>query len=68
MHRVESVWQPLEGEEIFEVVRRRLFEDLGGPAVHAQVAQAYWDAYDKHGDALPGEARSLEYKRPLEKS
>jgi hypothetical protein len=68
MHRVESVWQPLEGEEIFEVVRRRLFEDLGDPAVHAQVAQAYWDAFDKHSDSLPGEARGLEYKRLLEKS
>lgn len=68
MHRVESVWQPLEGEEIFEVVRRRLFEDLGDPAVHAQVAQAYWDAYDKHSDSLPGEARSLDYKRLMERS
>ena len=68
MHRVESVWQPLEGEEIFEVVRRRLFEELGDPAVHARVAQAYWDAYEKHRDAVPGEARSLDYKRLLEKS
>jgi hypothetical protein len=65
---VESVWQPLAGEEIYEVVRRRLFEDLGDPAVHARVAQAYWDTYEKHRDSVPGEARSLDYKRLLEVS
>jgi hypothetical protein len=68
MHRVESVWQPLEGEEIFEVVRRRLFADLGDPAKHARVAEAYWQAYERHRDTVSSDAHDLDYKRLLEKS
>jgi hypothetical protein len=68
IRRVESVWQPLEGEEIFEVVRRRLFADLGDPAVHARVAEAYWQIYEKHRDTVASDAHDLDYKRLLEKS
>lgn len=68
MRRVESVWQPLEGEEIFEVVRRRLFADLGDPAQHARVAEAYWQAYERHRDTVSSDAHDLDYKRLLEKS
>jgi hypothetical protein len=68
IRRVESVWQPLEGEEIFEVVRRRLFADLGDPAVHGRVAEAYWQMYEKHRDTVASDAHDLDYKRLLEKS
>ena len=38
MGRVEKVKQTVEGEEVFEIIRRRLFEDVGSEEDHRAVA------------------------------
>ena len=43
--RVEKVKLPVEGMEIYEVIRRRLFEDLGDHAEHARTVEAYCGKY-----------------------
>ena len=60
--RVEKVRQTVEGAEIYEVIRRRLFEDLGEPAQHRATAEAYWAMYQKLGEDVPSACREPAYR------
>lgn len=53
MGRIETVRAPVEGVEVYEILRRRLFERVGSPAEHRRVAEAYWEYYQTHADDLP---------------
>ncbi len=57
--------KPVANDEIYEVVRRRLFEDLGDPAEHAKVASAYMTLYRQHEKELPSDATKASYKERL---
>ena len=43
--RMESIWKPVNSNEGFEVVRRRLFLDCRNPALRDQVVEAYSQLY-----------------------
>ncbi|MCX8012511.1 MAG: DUF499 domain-containing protein, partial [Desulfobacterota bacterium] len=58
--RVEAVYTPLEGTEIYEVIRKRLFEDIGDEKIRKKVALEYYDLYQKLGTDVPSEARDLD--------
>ncbi|NLO01609.1 MAG: ATP-binding protein, partial [Bacteroidales bacterium] len=45
LSRVGKDTKPVEGDEIFEVIRRRLFEDLGDKAEIEKVVKHYYDYY-----------------------
>ena len=60
--RIEKVRQTVEGTEIYEVIRRRLFEKLGDEADHRAAAEAYWDMYRKLGEDVPSACRELSYR------
>lgn len=66
--RVEAVYTPVEGEEIYEVVRRRLFESLGDPAEARRTAEVFWEMYQRLGDDVPSEVRDTAYRRRLERA
>jgi hypothetical protein len=55
--RVEKVRQTVEGTEIYEVIRRRLFENLGDTEEHKKTAEAYWAMYRKLGEDVPSSCR-----------
>ena len=57
MGRIEKVRQTVEGTEIYEVIRRRLFEDLGDKDQHRATAEAYWTMYRKLGEDVPAACR-----------
>ena len=63
--RVEKVRQTVEGAEIYEVIRRRLFEDLGDPEQHRMVAEAYWKMYQQLGEDVPSSCREPSYRDEL---
>lgn len=63
--RVEKVRMPVEGAEVYEVIRRRLFEDLGDPAQHRATAEAYFAMYQKLGEDVPGVSREPSYRDSL---
>lgn len=63
--RVEAIYTPVEGTEIYEVIRRRLFEDLGDPQEAWHVAEAYWNLYQQLGEDIPAEAREAAYRERL---
>jgi Protein of unknown function (DUF499) len=63
--RMSADIKPVADEEIYEVVRRRLFETLGDPADHARVADAYLKMYQQHKNEVPTEATRGTYKERI---
>ncbi len=66
--RVGANMKPVEDDEIFEVVRRRLFEDLGSADESEKVISAYSDLYQSLFSEIPAYAVKIEYKEKLKKS
>ncbi|HZZ29154.1 MAG TPA: DUF499 domain-containing protein [Pirellulales bacterium] len=66
--RIEKVRQTVEGTEIYEVIRRRLFENLGDPAHHKAAAQAFWEMYRGLGEDVPGGCRESNYRLEIERA
>jgi hypothetical protein len=60
--RIEKVRQTVEGAEMYEVIRRRLFEDLGDETDHRAAAEAYWDMYRTLGEDVPSACREPAYR------
>lgn len=66
--RIEKVRQTVEGTEIYEVIRRRLFENLGDEADHRAAAEAYWETYRKLGEDVPSACREIGYREDIVKA
>ena len=64
--RVEAVYTPVEGIEIYEVIRKRLFDDIGNEKIRKKVAQSYFDLYQKLGTDVPSEVKEVEYRDRIE--
>ncbi|MFD0782394.1 ATP-binding protein [Micromonospora azadirachtae] len=51
--RTENIVTPVEGDDIFPILHRRLFTTVGTPEQRREVADAYCDWYQSLADALP---------------
>lgn len=60
--RVESIKTPVEGEEVYEVIRLRLFEDVGDPKEARKTADEFLEMYLRLGDDVPKEVREPAYR------
>jgi len=60
--RMEAIYEPVRGEEIYEVIRRRLFENLGDPREARHVAEAYFELYQRLGEEIPAKVREPAYR------
>lgn len=65
--RLESIATPVQGEEIYAVIRRRLFnvETLQSAKMREVVLQ-YFNLYQQHKDDLPPKARDINYREKME--
>ena len=65
--RVESSWRPASPDEGFEIVRRRLFQPLGGDQFVARdaVAHAFSEFYGSQQQEFPSECREANYERRI---
>jgi len=73
--RVEKVRQTVEGAEIYEVIRRRLFDwprdEEKRRAIETDAratAEAYWDMYKKLGEDVPSACREIGYRDDIVKA
>ena len=66
--RVEKIYTPVEGEEVYEIIRKRLFEDLGDPEEHRKVVEEYFSLYQKLGEDIPSECKDAGYKEKMLKA
>ncbi|GFP25286.1 hypothetical protein HKBW3S25_00744, partial [Candidatus Hakubella thermalkaliphila] len=65
---VEAVYTPVEGVEIYEVIRKRLFEDLGDEKTRRQVAESYFKLYQSLSTDVPSEVKEIEYRGRIERA
>lgn len=70
LSRVGKDTKPVEGDEIFEVIRRRLFEDLGDKAEIEKVVKHYYDNYKTldYNHEIPQYAARPDYKERIRKA
>ena len=68
--RVESSWRPASQEESYEIVRRRLFQQIPGDKfMHRDnVTKQFMKLYRENQDAFPSGCSEEDYKRKLEKA
>jgi hypothetical protein len=66
--RVGADTQPVAEDEVYEVIRRRLFEDIGDADAIAATASQYIDLYQQHYTELPNYVTRSEYKQKIIKS
>ncbi len=66
--RVGADTQPVADEEIYEVIRRRLFEDIGDSQTIEDIASQYMLMYQEFWSELPSHAAKSEYKQKIIKS
>lgn len=66
--RVQSPWQPASKEEAFEIVRRRLFQEIRDYKAKDAVVKAFGDLYDKQRQDVPREVIEAEYQRRLSRA
>jgi predicted AAA+ superfamily ATPase len=66
--RLESSWRPATAEEGFEIVRRRLFEPLGGEQFKNRdvTARAFAELYRTQGAEFPPECRGVDYEKRIQ--
>lgn len=63
--RVESVWKPVASEEAFEIVRRRLFDDIGDAAQVQATAKAFGEYYRENTGKFPAESQEARYEERI---
>lgn len=63
--RIGADTQPVSEDEIYEVIRRRLFENIGDKAYIESVATNYIKLYADHWTELPDNVTKSEYKQKL---
>ena len=63
--RIEAVWKPLETDEAFEVVRRRLFGEVGDEAARDRTCEAFAAMYGRSRSDYPHEAGEQRYLERL---
>jgi predicted AAA+ superfamily ATPase len=60
-NRVQALWKTVAPEEAFEIVRRRLFEQIKDAKARDQVCRAFADAYVEEGAKVPQETQEARY-------
>ena len=59
--RLEGVWRPVDADEGFEIVRRRLFSPVRNQTAHDAVCRAFTQLYDENPSDFPVECRDAPY-------
>lgn len=60
-NRIQALWKTVAPEEAFEIVRRRLFEQIRDAKARDQVCRAFADAYVAEGSKMPQETQEARY-------
>lgn len=63
--RVEARWKPASETESFEIVRRRLFQDLTDFSSRDAVCRAFSEMYQENRGDFPQECRELDYEERM---
>lgn len=64
--RLETIVTPVQGEEVYSIIRRRLFEPVKDEAAVRATIDAYIEKYQGQKDEFPAKAREAEYRHRME--
>lgn len=65
--RLESIETPVRGQEVYAVIRRRLFEvETLKQTAMREVVHQYFQSYQQNRDDVPARARDAEYRQKME--
>jgi hypothetical protein len=67
--RIESAWRPASAEEGFEIVRRRLFQNITDPSLFKArdaVVRAFGEMYRDNPNDFPTESREADYEKRMQ--
>ncbi|CAN5820249.1 Swt1 family HEPN domain-containing protein [soil metagenome] len=67
--RIEAVWRPATADESFEIVRRRLFENIASPSLFTDrdvTIRAFIDHYRANPQDFPAGCREGDYERRMQ--
>ena len=59
--RLEGIWRPVDADEGFEIVRRRLFSPVKDQTARDAVCRAFTQLYDENPSDFPVECRDAPY-------
>jgi predicted AAA+ superfamily ATPase len=65
--RIQAIWKPVEVEESFEIVRRRLFKTITDEKAKDEVCRQFYDMYVAESTKLPSETQQASYLERLKK-
>ena len=63
--RMESIWKPVNADEGYEVVRRRLFLDCKNEELREKVCARFSQMYSENAGDFPLETKEVEYKERM---
>jgi hypothetical protein len=63
--RTENIVTPVEGDDIFPILHRRLFTSIGPEDERRLIANAYADWYESLADAVPASYREADYRERM---
>lgn len=65
--RIQSSWAPATGIETYEIIRRRLFQELGpeGEKARDQTVRAFLTYYKRHGADFPATVKDKAFEEAL---
>ena len=63
--RVQAIWRPIETQESFEIVRRRLFNQITDDNGRREVCKAFADYYNQNAESFPPETQESAYLEKL---
>ena len=66
--RIEAIWKPVATEESFEIVRRRLFADIGSEKDRDDACKAYAEMYKANPELFPPEVQEATYLDRMRKT
>ena len=68
--RVQSAWFPAQGHEQYEIIRRRLFQELDAEGIRGRDAtvKAFSDLYRANRSDFPSEASEGQYRETLSRA
>lgn len=66
--RVENVRTPVQGEEIYEIIRRRLFDEMASEEDVSKICGEYYELYLKNSEDLPKSVKEASYKKLMERA
>jgi len=64
--RLETIYEPVKGMELYEIIRKRLFDYVGDESTIKNVAQSHFEMYQKLGSDVSPEVKEVAYRDKIE--